>query len=195
MNKKMILFPLCAALLLSGCSSLSKNGEEKKNWPEGTVQIGSTAGITAPERFTLLDNKETLAADGLYYASWGTGSCVPYENDEGDTVDLYDAQLYFLTSESMSEEKTEGDRDKWLAVAKENYEVHTENSVTLNGQTYTVLTYDCISEDSPYDRGVSAFGVCGTTAVCAELTCLEDYTEDLETILTEFLNGCYFTID
>lgn len=192
MNKKLLPLLLCLLLLLAGCSSKAKTTMDGQEWQEDWKMVGTAVGIEVPKPFTLLETNESLAADGLYYATWVTGSSVPYENSDGDTIDLYDAQLYFLSSEALNEESAESNYDSWLAAAKENYEVHAEDTVTLNGQTYTFITYDCTGEDSPYDRGVSAFGVCGTTAVCAEFTCLENYTEDLETLLTAFLDGCHF---
>lgn len=195
MKKKKMLFSICLLLLLTSCASAPQTAKDGKKWMDTWTKIGTTVGIDAPKELTLLDNKDTLAADGLYYATWVTGSSVPYENSDGDTIDLYDAQLYLLTNEAINEEKAKTSCDTWLTAAKENYKVHTEDTVSLNGQTYTLISYSCTTEDNPYEQGVSAFGVCGTTAICAEFTCLEDYTGDLETLLTEFLNGCHFKAD
>lgn len=195
MIKKKLLFPIFPILFLIGCASTPQETADGQKWSDDWMKIGTTVGVDAPEQFSLLDNKETLAADGLYYATWVDGNSMPYENSEGDTIDLYDAQLYLLTNEAISEENANTSRDTWLSAAKTNYEVITEDTITLNGQSYTLITYNCTNEDNPYDHGVSAFGVCGTTAVCAELTCLENYTEDLETLLTEFLNNCHFKTD
>lgn len=192
MKTKKLLTIVVLFLLLTGCSSAPKTTSTGQNWQDDWTKIGNSVGIEVPSQLTLLDSKETLAADGLYYATWVSGNSVPYENSDGETVDLYDAQLYLLTDEALSEEKAKTSCDTWLAAAKENYDVHTEETVTLNGQTYTLITYNCTNKGNPYDHGVSAFGVCGSTAVCAEFTCLENYEEDLETLLTEFLNGCHF---
>lgn len=136
-----------------------------------------------------------LAADGLYYATWVTGSSVPYENSDGKAIDLYDAQLYFLASETPTDDSAREHCNSWLAAAKENYEIKSEDTIICNGHSYTLITYHCVGEDTPYDRGVSAFAACGSTAVCAEFTCLENYEGDLEAILTRFLNGCHYSTD
>lgn len=193
--KKKILLPIFLILLLTGCATASQTTTDGQNQQNGQTKIGTTLDVKAPEQLTLLDNKEALAADGLYYATWVAGSSVPYKNSDGDTIDLYDAQLYLVTNESTSEGNAKTNCDTWLSAAKKNYEVQTEDTRTLNGQSYTVITYICTSENTPYDHGVSAFGVCRTTAVCAELTCLENYTEDLEALLTQFLNNCHFKAD
>lgn len=195
MKEKKLLFPICLFLLLTGCASAPQTAADGQKWMDEWTMIGTSIGIDAPEQLTFLDSKEALAADGLYYATWVTGSCVPYENSDGDIIDLYDAQLYLLTNEAISEGKAKSSCNTWLSAAKENYEVHTENTEDFNGQAYTLITYDCTNEANPYDRGVSAFGVCGTTAVCAEFTCLENYTEDPETLLAEFLENCHFKAD
>lgn len=190
-----LLLPVCMMLLLAGCASTPKNAADGQKWQEDWTRIGTRVGVDVPGKLTLLDSKDTLAADGLYYAAWVSGDSVPYKNSDGKTIDLYDAQLYFLTDEAESKEKAKKRYDVWLAAAKENYTVDTEDTVTLNGQTYTLITYSCTSKDNPYDHGVSAFGVCGTTTVCAEFTCLENYTGDLEALLTKFLNGCHFAAE
>lgn len=185
---------LLAGLLLGlcGCASAPQRAADGQAWQEDWTMVGTAVGIEETALLTPLENSEALAADGLYYATWVDGGCVPYENSDGDTVDLYDAQLYLLTSEAMSEESAADSCETWLAAARENYQVEQEETVTCNGQPYTWLTYRCIGEDNPYDRGVSAFGICGTTAVCAELTCREDYSGDLAAMLTDFLEGCHY---
>lgn len=192
------LFLLCGSLLLTGCSPSSGTGTAAGNadvqgGQEGPVKIGSVLEAEAPEPLTLLDNKDALAADGLYYASWTAGDCVPYENSDGDTIDLYDAQLYLIASESKSTGAAEKSCRTWLAAAEDNYEIQDTQDITCGGQEYTLIVYDCISEDTPYARGVSAFGVRGTDAVCAELTCVDGYEEDLTGLLKEFLKGCRYS--
>lgn len=186
---------LLGCVLLSGCSAFSRTAgrePDRQSGETGPVKIGSVLEADAPEQLTLLDNKDTLAADGLYYTTWTAGDSVPYENSDGETIDLYDAQLYFLVSESADAESAEKDCRVWLASARDNYDIQETETITCSGQEYTLIVYDCISEDTPYERGVSAFGVCGANAVCAELTCVEDYEEDLTALLKEFLDGCRY---
>ena len=116
------LFLLFGCVLLSGCSAFSRTAgrePDKQSGEAGSVKIGSVLEADAPEQLTLLDNKDTLAADGLYYATWTAGDSVPYENSDGETIDLYDAQLYLLVSESASAEAAEKDCRAWLASARE----------------------------------------------------------------------------
>lgn len=192
MNKKILTAFILLLWLATSCASSSKTAANEQKWLENQTVIGTAVTIDAPEQLILLDNKDVLAADGLYYATWGTGHSVPYENSDGDTIDLYDAQIYFLTSETPDEASAEKNYTAWLSAAKENYTVLTEETIDCNGQPYTLITYNCSGGDTPYDRGVSAFGTCGATAVCAELTCLEEYGGDLTVLFTEFLKGCHY---
>lgn len=185
---------LCGFLLLCGCAS-SANTDTKENAAEnaGCTAVGNTLEIrNASKRLTLLDNKDALAADGLYYAAWTIGESEPYENSDGDTVDLYDAQLYLLLGEAKNAENAQQDMGKWLAAARTNYEILNEEEISCSGQTYTLITYNCIGKDTPYARGVSAFCTSGSSALCAELTCRADFEDDLNAILTDFLNHCYW---
>ena len=80
----------------------------------------------------------------------------------------------------------------WLEAAKTNYDILEEKEMTFQKQAYTVVAYQCRSEDNPYARGISAFAAFGNSAVCAELTCQNDFKDDLESILENFLNHCSY---
>ena len=161
-QKAALLFG-CLFLSLTGCSSASSAAKDGQKQPEGQTEIGTVMTANAPQEFILLDNKDVLAADGLFYAAWGAGNPVPYEN-----------------------------RQAWLASAEGKYKIQTTDTITCNSQSYTLITYDCIGEDTPYDHGVSALGVCGANAVCAELTCTKDYDGNLTALLKDFLNNCQY---
>lgn len=104
------------------------------------------------------------------------------------TTGLYDTQLYCILSEHKSAGKADKDLTKWMDLSRQNYEILKQEEVVCNGQTYVLLSYNCVSEDNPYDRGVSVFGVHENDAVCFELTCLEDFDGNLRDILISFLN-------
>lgn len=191
-RKKTALLFACLILLLSGCSFAQKTVQKEPGRQDGPTAVGPILTVDAPPEFTLLDNKDVLAADGLYYATWGAGDSSPYENSDGDTIELYDAQLYLLASESKDEKNAEKSRQAWLSAAEGNYKIHTTDTITCNGQSYILIAYDCISENTPYDHGVSALGVSGANAVCAELTCTKNYEEELTALLTDFLNSCQY---
>lgn len=192
MKKIRLLIFACLVLILTGCNSAPKTTTDNQEWKDDWTNIGRNIGIDVPDELTLLDNKETLAADGLYYATWTDGNSTPYENSEGEMIDLYDAQLYFLAKESSSEEAAIETCNSWISTAEKNYEIISRYTKTCNGHSYTLITYRCIGEDTPYARGVSAFGTSGVNTICAEFTCLEHYEKDLEPILTKLLNGCHY---
>ena len=184
---------LCIASTLTGCSLLPdiSDGSTVENTEYVTVGNHLTVHNT-DTRLTLLNNMDALSADGLYYASWTAGDSEPYENSDGDTVDLYDAQLYLLLGEFKTSDAAQENMDNWLTAGHTNYDVTDEQTITYNEQTYTVITYNSISEENPYSYGISAFGVYNNLAVCAELTCREDYQEDLSEVLAVFLNNCTY---
>lgn len=197
-------FLLCATFIVTGCAASSgKNGTdtgeaepsqaETAQAESDIISIGKHLKIEKPgSGLTLLDNKDVLASDGLYYAAWVTGSASPYRNSDGETVDLYDAQLYLLLGEFTDNGYAVSNQDSWLAAARNNYEITQEDTIDCDGISYTVLTYNCINEENPYARGVSAFGVYENIAVCIELTCQETFQEELSPILTDFLNHCTY---
>ncbi|MCM1123753.1 MAG: hypothetical protein NC416_14310 [Eubacterium sp.] len=189
------LLGISLTLALTGCSGLSSASGENADTVVNSeyVTIGSRLTVhNTDERLTLLNNMDTLSSDGLYYASWTSGDSEPYENADGDTVDLYDAQLYLLSGEFKSAETAETSAADWLAAGRSNYDVSKEENVTCDGVNYTVITYTFVNEENPYARGVSAFGVYENCAVCIELTCREGYAEDLNEMLTAFLERCSY---
>ena len=191
-KKIFLILGLALTLALTGCAASPSNLEESAVTVEDSeyVTVGSHLTVHKTDsRLTLVDHKDALASDGLYYAAWAAGSPEEYENSEGDTVDLYDAQLYLLLAECKTAEAAEDNRKSWLEAGRANYEVTAEETISCNGQSYTLLTYHFTNEETPYSHGVSAFGVFENSAICVELTCQESYGEDLEEMLTGFLEG------
>lgn len=196
-----ILCLLCIAIFsLAGYIYLSSSPMEKKmedTWADhGFLKIGKHLTIqNADNVLTLLDSKDVLSASGLYYASWTMGSSEIFENSEGETVDLYDTQLYLVLEEHKSGKEAEKNMTKWLEAARGNYQILTEEEITCNGQPYFLITYTCPGDQNPYDRGVSVFGVRDDIAVCMELTCMENFHEDILSVLTNFLKHCSYAGD
>ena len=189
------ILSITLALTLTGCSGLPSVSDKDADAVVNSeyVTVGSHLTVhNTDDRLTLLNNMDTLSADGLYYASWTAGDAEPYENADGDTIDLYDAQLYLLLGEYKNAETAEGSMAGWLDAGRSNYDVTAEETITYSGQTYTMITYNFINKENPYARGVSAFGVYENCAVCVELTCREEYTEDLHEMLTAFLDRCSY---
>lgn len=194
---KYLLCILCIALFsLAGYYFTSSPMEQTKEdtWADsGFLKMGHNLTIQNTDNtLTLLDSKDVLSANGLYYATWTMGESEPYVNSEGETVDLYDAQLYFVLGEHKNTTEANNDMTNWINLSQKNYEILTEEDIICNGQSYLMITYNCVSESNPYDRGVSAFGVCNNDAMCIELTCRDSFEEDLKTILVSFLDNCTY---
>ena len=197
MKFKYMLCILCTAFMLTGCAhtSLLSQGAKEDTWTDsGFVTIGHRLTVhNTDNNMTLLENIDVLSADGLYYATWTMGDSEPYENSEGETVDLYDAHLYLLLGEFPAIQDAQDNMNKWITAGESNYEVLSKEEAVCNGQSYTLITYNCISDDNPYAHGISAFATCQNSAVCIELTCRETFEQDLKTLLIDFLNNCTYS--
>lgn len=188
MKLRYLFFLLCTVLTLGGCSMFSSSLDDAAQ-----ITIGSSLEIDNTDSSrTLLDNMDALATDGLYYAAWGIGENEPYENSDGKTVKLYDAQIYVLLEECKNSSAAQRSMNSWLDTGRANYEILEETEAAYNGQTYTKLTYRFKGEDNPYANGISVFSVSGNSAVCVELTCRNRFADDPETVLTDFLNSCTY---
>ena len=138
------LFVLVLALAAVLCTGCGVKDEDLKSDPlvnaDGTAPVGSTLVAPAPQDdFVLLDNKDILSANGLYYASWVNGDAQPYENSEGKTVDLYDAQLTLVVQENKTEDKAASAVEGWQTLAQQNYDISDTQTLTAAGQEYTVI--------------------------------------------------------
>lgn len=185
-----------AALLLTGCGGqepLPRQTVEGAPWGEDWTTIGGILGVEPMDNgLTLRDTNSAIAASGMYYALWAVGEPQDFVNAEGEAADLYDAQLAVLVAEQKSAEDAEKSVADWLALAKESYRVVSEDTESCNGAAYTILEYTYPSEENPYARGASAFGVCGSTAVCMEVSCLDSFDGSEAAYLTAFLEHSHY---
>ncbi len=186
------LLPLC--LLLTGCTKTTpEQAADGTAWNESWTTLGGVLGVEEPGHdLTLQDNKDALSITDMYLASWTIGEGEPYTNEDGDEVVLYPARLDVLVYGCKDADAAQQALEDWTARQAETYDVTDSGQQTCNGQDYVVSVYACKSDSNPYARGVSAFGTCQDYAVSVELNCLDSFTEDERTILTDFLNGCHY---
>nr|WP_302666651.1 hypothetical protein [uncultured Agathobaculum sp.] len=181
-------------LMLSGCGQYPEQAADGTPWDPNWTMLGSVLGAEEPENgFSLLDNYSVLTGEDIYYATWAAGEPTDYTNEDGEDVQVYDAQIYLLAAGYADEAQAQQNQEEWIARQQETYTVTDSWSETRNGQEYTLLAYECSSETNPYHRGVSAFTVYGTYAVSAELACRESFTGQEREILLQFLDGCHYS--
>ncbi len=190
MKAKHIPIILLVILLVSGCFISRQNNNPS------VVKLGSHFSVdNTSENRVLLSNVDALAASGLYYAAWGTGGKTPYENSDGETIDLYDAQIYLLFGEYSDSGTAAENMQSWLDAGRTNYEVIREDEIQFCGQVCMRLTYRFPDTDSPYTNGISIFGVLDNNAVCIELTCRDTFAGDPQAAMDEFLDCCTYAAD
>lgn len=188
----LVLMALC--LCLSGCGQpIPVQAADGADWSENWVTVGNVVGVDTPEGMAPQGNNDALAANGMYYAIWSMGASEPYTNEDGDEVDLYDAQIHLLLAGYNAVEKAEENAEEWRSMANDRYVVEQTKSLTCNGQEFTVLTYTFDSKTNPYARGASAFGVYRNYAISVELSCREGFTGDPLEVLTDFLEHCHYS--
>lgn len=187
-NSKRIFIIVCIVLLLCGFALIFRTGVPSMVNLGNSFEVDNTDGSRI-----LLNNIDTLAKDGLYYAAWGIGEKSDCRDNNGTTISLYDAQIYFLLGEYSDKDSAQENMDSWLTSGKTNYEVIDEDEINFCGQPCTRLVYRFPGQDSLYSNGVSIFGVLGNSAVCIELTCRETFLKDPVTTMDSFLSGCTYT--
>lgn len=181
---------------LSGCMMTSttetENAAETASYP---LSVGDTAQIKDPgDGYTLLDIQDSLTARGLYYAAWGVGEAEDYSDDD-KTIKLYDAQIYMIISTCTEESEAIETVGEWESTARGSYDVTEESEVTyqLNDTSLdmTMISYTYPEDlDNPCDYGMSVYGTDGTTAICVEISCRNQWDGDGEKLIETFLNLC-----
>ena len=193
-NYGAVLLLLAGLLGLSGCSQYPDQAVDGTPWDASWTMLGSVLAAEEPGNgFTLLDNYSVLTGEDIYYAAWVAGDPSAYTNEDGEDVEVYDAQIYLLAAGCADESYARQNQEDWIARQQETYTITETWSEKRNGQEYTLLSYTCGSETNPYQRGVSAFTVYGTYAISAELACQEEFTGQEQEILLQFLDGCHYS--
>jgi len=187
------LLAVSLCVMLAACGAVvPEQAADGAPWSEDWVTVGGVLGVDTPEGMTPRENNEALAANGMYYATWSMGEAVPYQNEDGEEAQLYDAQVYLLLSGHLSAESAAETLDEWLELVDTRYHVASTDARTFNGQEFTVYTYTFDSETNPYAWGASAFGTFDAFAVSVEISCQEDFEGDALELLSGFLERCHY---
>lgn len=183
------------SLLLTGCSGrYPDRAADGTDWDRDWTILGTVLGVEDPgDGLILSENPVVLSGDATYYAVWTIGEGTPYTNEEGKEATVYDAQLYLLLYGCGDAQQAQQAVSDWTEREHEVYDITDTTALTANGQDYSLLHYRTISETNPYQRGVVAFGVYGSYAVSAELTCGSGFDGDEAEILGRFLQGCHYS--
>ena len=199
MNKRVILAASLLSLCLSGCQGSVKYPEKAKDgaaWDKEWTILGTVLGVDEKsDEFTLLENPLILTGDDTLYATWTHGEATSIKNADGKDTDLYPAEIYLLLFGCEAPSYAEKNLDEWIAREYDIYDVTAENEVTINDQTYTLLSYNVTSKDNPNSYGISAFTIYDSYAISAELTCTDSYEGDAQSAMEDFLLRCHYAAD
>lgn len=188
MKTKLTALLLILSLLLGGCGT-----EETTRWPAGYTVIAPFLAAEPVESYEFGESDDLLGLAGVYYAAWTNSDPREFVNSKGETTNIYNSQIYVVAQESGSPEEARTLLDQWMAREKQNYQVDGEQTLTLNGQDYTLLTLVSGSEDNPYGFGIAAFAVMGSNAVCVELVCSDTFTGMPQAVMEDFLDGLHYS--
>lgn len=185
---------LCLGLSGCGTALLPEKAADGRDWDKSWVTVGNIVGVDTPDGMEAQENNEALEAQGMAYATWSVGEAVPYTNADGEDAKIYDAQVYLLLSGSKSAELAENTLAQWQEMARQQYIIEETTTRTHNGQEFSVITYSFDSENNPYARGASAYGVYRNYAVSVEFVCRQDFDGDAARLLAQFLDSCHYAV-
>ena len=186
---------ICAVLFAGYTPAELSLSEDIPQTDAEYTQLGPVLMVEKMDCLELLDAKDVLSADGLFYGTWGSGELHSYEDEDGNEIQIRDVQLFALVSEKENPEQAAAETDNLLYTARETYHVTEEKQVEIDGREFTCLVYDNegIRKNAHYARGISAFKTEGNCALCIELTSQKEWDKDMEPLLKEFLEHCRFS--
>lgn len=189
--KRIWIFALLAALMLTGCSSAEQ--DLPPGWDENWVRIADLVGVEPLDGFTLNESNDLLSVSGLYYATWTSGDGQDFVNADGKEAVVYNAQIYVLLEECRSADAAKKAVETWITREKQSYETGEADTKSLGGQDFEVLPLISGSEGNPYTHGTAAFAARDKWAISAELVCADNFEENSQEILEQFLAGFHYS--
>lgn len=189
--KRIWIFALLAALMLTGCSSADR--ELPPGWDENWVRIADLVGVEPLDGFTLNESNDLLSVSGLYYATWTSGDGQDFVNSDGKEAIVYNAQVYVLLEECRSADAAKKAVETWITREKQSYETGDADTKSLGGQDFEVFPLISGSEENPYTHGTAAFAARDEWAISVELVCADNFEGNSQEILEQFLAGFHYS--
>lgn len=189
--KRIWIFALLAALMLTGCSSAEQ--DLPPGWDKNWVLIADYIGVEPLDGFTLNESSDLLSVSGLYYATWTSGDGQDFVNSDGKEAIVYNAQVYVLLEECRSADAAKKAVETWITREKQSYETGDADTKSLGGQDFEVLPLISGSEGNPYTHGTAAFAARDEWAISVELVCADNFEENSQEILEQFLAGFHYS--
>ena len=191
--KKRGIFALILALslMLTGCMSggMIRPPETLADgtpWNGEWVNMAGRVGVDRPEGFELLTTNGTLEGLTIHYAAWVMGQ----ETELEDDTYIYEGQVYLMTELCESEEAARATVQEWYGQFGSSLTVTDRESVTVEGQEFELLSYDCA--DSHFARGITAIWRYGDMVLVADIACADTLDLDLRSTMTAFLAGFHY---
>lgn len=189
--KRIWIFALLAALMLTGCSSADQ--ELPPGWDENWVRIADLVGVGPLDGFELNESNDLLSVSGLYYATWTSGDGQDFVNADGKEAIVYNAQVYVLLEECRSADAAKKAVETWITREKQSYETGNADTKSLGGQDFEILPLISGNEGNPYTHGTAAFAARDEWAISVELVCGDSFEENPQEILEQFLAGFHYS--
>lgn len=189
MRKRIFCLLLITALLCGGCGA--KQGTPD-HWETDWTAVCPLLAVEPFENYTLNESNDALYVSGIYYATWVTGEARLHTNEDGESAEIFDGQIYVLVQEFRNSDSAGSNAAQWIAREKKNYDTDEEFSVTCGDQEFTILPLLTSRGSNPYSYGAAAFAVRGSWAICVEFLFADGYETDVQKTMEAFLNGFHY---
>lgn len=191
MKRCFLCLTLAVAILLSGCGTAAQ--ELPAGWEADWTVVSPLLAVEPFENYTLNESNDALYVSGIYYATWVTGEARPHTNEDGESAEIFDGQIYVLVQEFRNSDSAKSNAAQWIAREKQSYDTDEEFTVTCGEQEFTILPLLSGSGSNPYSYGAAAFAVRGSWAICVEFLFADGYDTDAQKTLEAFLNGFHYS--
>ena len=179
------LLTLCMLSALTACTAARPETDASgQSWDKNWIMIGTKTGLEGiPEGYKQLDNSDALAVKGVYYQSFSKGEKSEVTDEDGEELIVYPGLIYILTQECDTNEEAEAAIKEWAGKAEAQY-TSIRGEFSSGDLKCHTISYTLDKGKGYYVRGRSAFGTCGSVAMCCEMQATKDGPSEEELVET-----------
>ncbi len=193
MKRKLIPLILALTLVLCGCTggmiANPKTVDGGVPWEGSWTNLGGLVGVEQPGgEFELLTSNGRLEGLTIQYATWVCGAETVLEDDKS----VFEGQIYLMTESCGTAVAAAATLEQWHSQFGTGLQITRREQITVGGQEYELLHYDCTDPQLHFSRGAAVLWQRGDLVLVADLAAAASLDLDLTATMEHFLSGIHY---